>query len=82
MLCSRTFIGEAGGIAAQDGEGVVRRERGFTDGRNKSVTWRHQTQTAAQRRHGQLRFQDVFCGRLVRTDTNTSNITGTVSLYD
>ncbi len=59
MQRSRTFIGEAG-VAAQDGEGVVRRERRFTDGRNESVPRRHQTQTATQRRHGQLRFQDVF----------------------
>lgn len=50
--CSPTFIGEVGGVAAQDGEGVMRRERRFTDGRNKSVTRRHQTQTAAQRCHG------------------------------
>lgn len=41
------------------------RQRGLADGCYKGVARRHQAEAAAQRSHGQLRFQDVLGRRLV-----------------
>lgn len=54
QLESRTFAGEVGGVAAQNRQGIVRRQRGLADGCDKGVTGRHQAQTTTQRGHGQL----------------------------
>lgn len=46
----------------------MRRERGFADGCYEGVAGRHQAQATTQRGHGQLRLQDVLCGRLVSAE--------------
>lgn len=64
----RTFAGEAGSITAQHSQGIMWWEGGFADGCDEGITGGHQAKTAAQRRHGQLCFQDVFCRSLISAE--------------
>lgn len=63
-LC-RTFAWEAGRIAAQHSQGIVRWQRCLADCCDEGITRRHQAQTTTQRGHSELCLQDVLCGRLI-----------------
>lgn len=68
MVTFSTFAGEVGCVAAQNGQGVVRRQRGLADSGDEGVPGRHQAQTPTQRGHGEFCLQDVLCGRLIRAE--------------